>query len=139
MSETNAQSKLRIALKALELNLLTDKDKRFIESIKDYQKEDLKNMRNYSWLADIARRNYDKVANATSADEAEQKEPSIVEQHAEEQLMLIDTAPEMRPHFQLVNIIDGKADEVETDWILLDHETAQVLMDFLRRKFPTLK
>lgn len=58
---TNGEINLQIAVKALKAGLLNGKDASFIESIQDYNKNDLKKMKNYTWLQDIARRNADKL------------------------------------------------------------------------------
>lgn len=54
---TNAEINLEVAVKALNENKLTGAAKNFVESIKDYDKYDLKNLspKQYKFLADIYR------------------------------------------------------------------------------------
>lgn len=132
---TNGEINLQIAVRALEQNLLQEKEKGFIESIKDYTKKDLQKMKNYSWLQDIARRYADKI----NTDPPPAKELSEEQQRILQQLNLIDATPNMRPNFKLLNYADNEEDEIETDWMPLDLESAQVLVNWLRTKFPMLK
>ena len=54
----NVEIKLQAAIKALDLNLLNEKEAKFINDIKNYEKKQLKKLSSaqYNWLEKIAKK-----------------------------------------------------------------------------------